>query len=64
MVDGRDAGVYVVDVDEWAAVNAELAHRYDEHRPARIVVPTGTSLRYGSIIEVDATVDLRSDAAH
>ena len=46
--------VYVVDVDEWAAINAELARRYGEHRPARIVVPTGTPLRYGSEIEIDA----------
>lgn len=46
--------VFVSDVDDWEAANEVLAGVFGDHQPARIVVPTGTTLRYGSRIEVDA----------
>jgi len=46
--------VYVTDIAEWPAVDGTLARDFGEHRPARIVVPVGTVLRFGSAIEIDA----------
>jgi len=52
--------VFVSDVDDWNSVDEVLGKRFGQHRPARIVVPTGTPLRYGSRIEIDAIALNRS----
>jgi len=52
--------VFVSDVDDWASADGVLGERFGQHRPARIVVPTGTPLRYGSQIEIDAIALKRS----
>ncbi|TFG32147.1 RidA family protein [Candidatus Thorarchaeota archaeon] len=44
---------YIPDVSFWKEVNEVYAEYFDEHRPARTVVPT-TKLHYGCLIEIDA----------
>jgi len=52
--------VFVSDVDDWTSADEVLGKRFGRHRPARIVVPTGAPLRYGSRIEIDAIALKRS----
>ncbi len=46
-------GVYVSDVSQWGAVNAEYARILGDHRPARALIPTGT-LHFGALVEIEA----------
>lgn len=46
--------IYVSDVDLWGAVNETYAEVFGDHRPARIVVPTGP-LHHGCLVEIEAT---------
>lgn len=50
--------VYVADIGLWARVNEVYARVFDEHRPARAIVPV-KELHYGFQIEIEAvaTVD-------
>lgn len=45
--------VYVTDIRLWDRVNAVYAEYFGDHRPARVVVPTGP-LHHGFQVEVDA----------
>jgi 2-iminobutanoate/2-iminopropanoate deaminase len=45
--------VYVSDIELWDRVNAVYAKFFDQHRPARAVVPT-RELHFGFQIEIDA----------
>jgi 2-iminobutanoate/2-iminopropanoate deaminase len=44
---------YISDVSLWNRVNEAYAEFFEDHRPARTVVPT-TELHYGCLIEIDA----------
>lgn len=46
-------GVYVPDIEYWPTVNRVCAEFFGEHRPARVVLPTG-NLHFGCLVEVDA----------
>ncbi len=45
--------VYVTEVAFWPQINAYLAERFGQHRPARIVVPAG-EMKFRSLVEMDA----------
>jgi len=45
--------VYVSDISLWGRVNAVYATFFDDHRPARAVVPT-RELHYGFQVEIEA----------
>jgi 2-iminobutanoate/2-iminopropanoate deaminase len=49
--------VYVSDIDQWEIVNQVYAEFFGEHKPARIVVPTGR-LHYGCLIEIEAIAEV------
>ncbi|MHA2065123.1 MAG: RidA family protein [Candidatus Thorarchaeota archaeon] len=44
---------YIPDVTLWGKVNEIYAEFFEDHKPARTVVPT-TKLHYGCLIEIDA----------
>jgi 2-iminobutanoate/2-iminopropanoate deaminase len=44
--------IFVADIADWPKVNETFARFFDEHRPARIVVPSG-KLNYGCLVEID-----------
>jgi 2-iminobutanoate/2-iminopropanoate deaminase len=46
------ATVFVTDIADWPKVNAVFAAYFGDHRPARVVVPTGKLLD-GILVEVD-----------
>lgn len=45
--------IYTSDVSWWDEINAEYVRYFGDHRPARVVVPTGP-LHYGSLVEIEA----------
>ena len=45
--------LYLADIADWGAINAVYAKFFDEHKPARAVVPTST-LPFDFKVEVDA----------
>ena len=49
--------VYVSDISLWSRVNAVYAGFFEDHRPARAVVPT-RELHFGFQIEIDAIAAL------
>lgn len=46
------ATLFVSDISDWAAVNAEYASFFGEHKPARAIVPVG-KFKNGFLIEID-----------
>ncbi len=46
------ATVFITDISDWPKVNAVFANYFGDHRPARVVVPTGKLLE-GIHVEVD-----------
>lgn len=46
------ATVFITDIGDWPKVNAVFANYFGDHRPARVVVPTGKLLE-GIFVEVD-----------
>ena len=44
--------LYIANMDDWGRVNEVFAKFFGEHRPARLIVPTGP-LHYGCAIEID-----------
>jgi len=53
--------VYTPDVSYWDAINEEYTAYFGDHRPARVVVPTGP-LHYGSLVEIEAVAAADADA--
>lgn len=51
--------VFVADVSQWPAVNAEYEKALGTHRPARAIVPTGP-LHFGALVEIDAIAAVRA----
>ncbi len=49
--------VYVPDVGLWDKVNEVYARFFGEHKPARVVVPTGP-LHHGALVEIEAVAEL------
>lgn len=45
--------VYVSDIEDWPKINPIYAAFFEQHRPARAIVPVGT-LHYGLNIEIEA----------
>lgn len=52
--------VYVSDIALWDRVNVVYARLFDDHRPARAVVPT-RDLHFGFQIEIEAIAAKRND---
>jgi len=50
--------VYISDISLWGKVNEVYAEIFDDHRPARAIVPT-RDLHFGFKIEVDAVAAVR-----
>ena len=48
--------VYIPDVGLWDAVNEVYAAFFGEHKPARVVVPTG-ALHHGALVEIEAIAE-------
>lgn len=44
--------VYISDVDLWGRLNVTYAGAFGEHKPARVVVPTGP-LHHGALVEIE-----------
>jgi 2-iminobutanoate/2-iminopropanoate deaminase len=44
--------LYIANMDDWGRVNDVFAKFFGDHRPARLIVPTGP-LHYGCAIEID-----------
>lgn len=49
--------VYTPDVELWGDINEVYAEFFQEHKPARCVVPT-TKLHFGCLVEIEALVAL------
>ena len=45
--------VYIPNIDYWPIVNEIYAEFFDDHKPARTIVPTNT-LHFGALIEIEA----------
>lgn len=52
------ATVFITDIGDWPKVNAVFANYFGDHRPARVVVPTGKLLE-GIQVEVDCIAVVR-----
>lgn len=48
--------VYIPDVGLWDAVNEVYAAFFGEHKPARVMVPTG-ALHHGALVEIEAIAE-------
>ena len=46
--------LYIPDVSLWGVVNQVYAGFFGQHKPARVIVPTG-GLHHGCLVEVEAT---------
>jgi len=46
------ANVFITDIAHWPRINAVFAEYFGDHRPARVVIPTGKLLD-GIYVEVD-----------
>jgi len=44
--------IFVDDIENWSRVNATYAVFFGDHRPARVIVPTG-KLKAGCLVEID-----------
>lgn len=57
---GRDSvvlcRVYIADMDGWDIINAVYAEFFGTHKPARVIVPTG-SLHFGCLVEIEAMAE-------
>lgn len=51
--------VYIPDVAYWGELNEAYAEYFGEHKPARVVVPSGP-LHSGCLVEIEAIADARS----
>lgn len=51
--------VYIVDIELWPRVNQVYAAFFNDHKPARAVVPV-PALHYGFLIEVEAVAMLHT----
>lgn len=45
--------IYIPDVKLWAEVDAIYGEFFQDHKPARVIVPT-RALHYGFLVEIDA----------
>ena len=57
------ATVFITDIGDWPKVNAVFANYFGDHRPARVVVPTGKLLE-GIYVEVDCIASAHEDAQY
>lgn len=48
--------VYIPDMAYWDTVNDIYADFFGEHKPARVVVPTG-ALHHGALVEIEAIAE-------
>jgi len=51
------ARIYVSNVELWGRVNDVYAAFFGDHRPARVVVPTGP-LHHGCLVEIECTASM------
>lgn len=49
--------IYVSDIEQWNKVNDVYAEFFGEHKPARIVVPSG-KLHFGCLVEIEAVAEI------
>ena len=51
--------IFVDDIENWSRVNAAYAAFFGDHRPARVMVPTG-KLKAGCLVEIDCIAAVKS----
>ncbi len=49
--------VYIPDIRLWDEVNRIYADFFGEHKPARVVIPTG-ELHHGALLEIEAIAEM------
>jgi reactive intermediate/imine deaminase len=49
--------VYIADIEGWDTVNRIYAEFFGNHKPARVVVPTGR-LHFGCLVEIEAMAEI------
>jgi reactive intermediate/imine deaminase len=49
--------IYVSDIEQWNKVNDVYAEFFGDHKPARIVVPSG-KLHFGCLVEIEAVAEV------
>lgn len=49
--------IYVSDIEQWNKVNNVYAEFFGDHKPARIVVPSG-KLHFGCLVEIEAVAEV------
>lgn len=49
--------IYVSDIEQWNKVNDVYAEFFGDHKPARIVVPSG-ELHFGCLVEIEAVAEI------
>ena len=49
--------IYISDIEQWDAVNRVYMEFFEEHKPARIVVPVG-QLHFGCLVEIEAIAEV------
>ena len=49
--------VYIPDIRLWDEVNRIYADFFGEHKPARVVIPTG-ELHHGALVEIEAIAEM------
>ena len=50
--------IYVSDIKYWDKVDKVYAEFFGNHKPARVVVPTG-KMHYGALVEIEAVAEER-----
>ncbi len=50
--------VFITNIDFWKEVNDVYQKALGSHKPARTVIPCGSSLHYGALIEMCATAEI------
>lgn len=54
---GVQCRIYLSNIQDWDVVNVLYAEYFGNHKPARIVVPTGP-LHFGCLMEIEAMAEL------
>lgn len=52
--------IYISDIEHWDEVNEVYREFFGEHKPARVVVPTG-NLHFGCLVEIEAIAEYSTE---
>lgn len=51
--------LYITDINGWDEVNNIYKKYFEDHKPARAILPVG-ELHYGSLIEIEAVAEVNN----